>query len=157
MSEYLHNDRVSIGSTGILKNDEATARPLSFAYPRCFEDVLNALDERRKNRYGEDAKLWDDLQIAKADRDVERLLSDEYSIDTSHTAYVTTVPFDLGIPTNLLWNNPSEERWKEPSVHPSSAYVTHPLIRSKGTKQFLSLPSPATPIHESRIMKLSTP
>lgn len=123
--------------------------------------MLNALDERRKNRCGEDAKLWDrdDLQIAKADRDVERLLRDEYSIHTSHTAHVTDRDVDLGIPTDLLWpgNNPSEERWKEPSVRPSSAYVTHPLILSKGTKQFLSLPSPATPIHESRIKKLSTP
>lgn len=138
MSGCLHNDRVSIGSTGILKNDEATARPLSFAYPRCFEDVLNALDDRHKTRSGEDAKLWEDLHIAKADRDVERLLRDEYSIDTSHTAYVNDRDrdVDLGIPTDLLWpgNNPSEERWKEPSVRPSSAYVNSSADPFEGHK-----------------------
>lgn len=82
--------------------------------------MLNALDERRKNRSGEDAKLWDDLQIAKADRDVGRLLRDEYSIATSHSDYVTDRDVDLGIPTNLLWDNPGEEGWKEPSVRPTS-------------------------------------
>lgn len=117
-----------------MKNDEATA--LSFAYPRCFEDVLNALDERHKNRYGEDAKVWEDLQIAKDE--LERLLKDEYSIATSHTAYVTDI--DLGIPTNLLWDNLGEEGWKVPSVSPSSAYLTHMLTLSKSTKQFMSLP-----------------
>lgn len=135
MSGCLHSD-ISIGNTGILKNDKAIA--LSFAYPRCFEDVLNALDERHKNWSGEDAKLWEDLQKAKDD--VERLLRNEYSIVTSHSVYVTDRDVDLGIPTNLLWDNPSEERWKEPSVRPSSAYVTHTLILPKGTKQFMSLP-----------------
>lgn len=132
MSGCLHND-ISIGNTGILKNDKAIA--LSFAYPRCFEDVLNALDERHKNRYGEDAKLWEDLQIAKDD--LERLLKDEYTIVTFHMAFVADV--DLGIPTNLLWDNPGQEGWKEPSVSPSSAYLTHLLTLSKSTKQFLSL------------------
>lgn len=133
MSGCLHND-ISIGNTGILKNDESTA--LSFAYPRCFEDVLNALDDRHKNRYGEDAKLWEDLQKAKDD--LERLLEDEYTIVTFRTAFVTDV--DLGIPTNLLWDNPGQEGWKEPSVSPSSAYLTHLLTLSKSTKQFMSLP-----------------
>lgn len=129
----LHND-ISIGNTGILKNDKAIAS--SFAYPRCFEDVLNALDDRHKNRYGEDAKLWEDLQKAKDG--LERLLKDDYTIVTFRTAFVTDV--DLGIPTNLLWDNPGQEGWKEPSVSPSSAYLTHLLTISKGTKQFLSLP-----------------
>lgn len=129
-----HNNDISIGNTGILKNDKATA--LSFAYPRCFEDVLNALDDRHKNRSGEDAKLWEDLQKAKDD--LERLLEDEYTIVTFRTAFVTDV--DLGIPTNLLWDNPGQEGWKKPSVSPSSAYLTHLLTLSKSTKQFLSLP-----------------
>lgn len=133
MSGCLHND-ISIGNTGILKIDEATA--LSFAYPRCFEDVLNALDERHKNRYGEDAKLWEDLQKAKDE--LETLLKDEYSIATSQMAYVTDI--DLGIPTNLLWDDPGKNKWERPSVSHASVYLAHSLILSKGTKQFMSLP-----------------
>lgn len=52
-------------------------------------------------------------------------------------AYVTDI--DLGIPTNLLWDDPGEERWKEPLVSHASVYLARSLILYKGTKQFMSL------------------
>lgn len=115
MTRNTHRD-ISNGNTPLAKKEtvlgsvgEAPSPP--FAYPATFESVLKTLDERHKDRSGDDAKLWEDLQKAKDT--MEELLRNEISSTTACAAFLDDV--DYARPTDLLWED-DKTSWKEPFV-----------------------------------------